>query len=400
MKEERDPLHLLLDRAGVFHQSFLQSHDAILICDGEARIRMVNEAFTELYGFDQEELMGANMAAEPEMEQSAPNNFTPEIWEELLDPATGVWRGEIRHAKKDGEPIYVKVKISTIRGGEGDIAAFLSIASDVSEKIQIEKKFVQQEKLFSIGLLSSGIAHEIGSPLNVISGRAEMLKSYLKDMSPEVGKSLRIIIQQTERISELIKALLNFSRPDSKKSPEDFTEIDLKKVLGECRKLLQVPMKGLGVSLSVKNHTDATVKWDFFKCEQVFFNLLQNAIHAVGKSKEPAIEVIFRPGDIAEKSLLERPFRSCLAVEVTDNGCGIPSQYLTRIFDPFFTTKEVGMGTGLGLSVVYGLVKEADGVIKAESTVGEGSTFTLILPAAAARGESEPQGEEGEPVAS
>lgn len=371
----------LTDRTQIFYQCFAHCNDAIMISDTKGKVLFVNAAFSRLYGYGEEEVLG-QPASLIRHGKSLPETFS-QMWKDIRHDAKGFWKGEIRNRRKDGSFVDVMLTITAVRGMNGGTIAYMSIALDITEKKQIEKQMVEHEKLSSIGLLASGIAHEIGSPLNVISGRAEMVKKQFSDKFPEAGKSLEIIVQQTDRISELIKALLNFSRPSSQGNPETFTKVDMVQVLDECRKLFNKSMKDLKVNFTVEHNAHATIRWDFYKCEQIFINLLQNAMHAVEHTADPEISVKFRPMAAEELTELDVSVSRGLAVEMRDNGCGIPEDSLGRIFDPFFSTKDPGMGTGLGLSVVYGLVKEVQGVIKVESTGGEGTTFTLLLPISA-----------------
>lgn len=374
---ETKKLDEISDNAFLFYQSFAHSNDAIMICDMEGKVLYSNAAFSELYGYSSDEVLGrpSSIVRHPD----TPSAVFSEMWRDILLPEKGFWKGEIRNLRRDGMPIEVQLTITAIKNRQGKTTGYMSIAVDISEKKRMEKNMIEQEKLSSIGLLASGIAHEIGSPLNVISGRAEMIKSQLSGRNLQAAKSLEIIVQQTDRISDLVKALLNFSRPTGQQSPETFSEIQAEKVLEESGKLLRKMMEERGVSFSVQITTDTTITWDFNKCEQVFINLLQNAVHALEETEKPVIEVCFRQATEREKGD-GNPRGTSLAIEVHDNGCGIPAADLGRIFDPFFSTKAPGMGTGLGLSVVYGLIKEAGGAIRVASTAGQGATFTLFLP--------------------
>lgn len=368
------------DQADIFQQCFENCNDAIMISDTSGKVLFINSAFTRLYGYSEAEVIG-QPASLIRHDKSVPEIFSS-MWEDIRSDAKGFWRGEIRNRRKDGSPVNVMLTITAVKDKAGQTAAYMSIALDITEKFHINKRMVEQEKLSSIGLLASGIAHEIGSPLNVISGRAEMVKNQLNTHQPDAAKSLEIIVQQTERISELIKGLLNFSRPSSGSTPQEFTEVDMVSVLAECRKLLNKPLKDLNVKFTVDGDSAAVIQWDFYKCEQIFINLLQNSIHAVEHTERPEIGVRFRSLTGAELPELEASGRNGVAVELRDNGSGISEDSLGRIFDPFFTTKDPGMGTGLGLSVIYGLVKEINGTIKVDSKEGQGSVFTLLLPAA------------------
>jgi PAS domain S-box-containing protein len=376
------------EQAGLFQQCFEHCNDAIMISDTEGKVSFVNSAFSYLYGYSEAEVLGQPVSL-IRHDNSLPETFT-RMWKDISSDAKGFWRGEIRNRRKDGSSVDVMLTIAAVKDKSGATIAYMSIALDITDKVNINKQMVEREKLSSIGLLASGIAHEIGSPLNVISGRAEMAKNQLNKHNPEAAKSLEIIVEQTDRISELIKGLLNFSRPLSVTKPQDFSEVDMVGVLDECRTLLNKSMRDLNVKFSVDGEPEAVIQWDFYKCEQIFINLLQNAIHAVEGTAAPEIGVTFRSMTAAELSELEFSDGKGVAVEFRDNGSGIPEESLGRVFDPFFTTKDPGMGTGLGLSVVYGLVKEINGTIKVNNRRGGGTVFTLLLPRASRSAGREP----------
>lgn len=379
---ESKKLAEISDQAYLFYQSFAHSNDAIMISDTEGNVLYSNAAFTDLYGYSSEEIAGkpTSTVRHPE----TPNGVFAQMWRAIQEPEQGIWIGDVRNRRKDGSAVDVQLTITAIKDGLGKTTAYLSIAVDITEKKQMAKSMIEQEKLFSIGLLASGIAHEIGSPLNVISGRAEMIKGQLAKDYPQAARSLDVIVQQTERISDLVKSLLNFSRPAGQRSPDTFSEIQVEKVLEESGKLLHKMLEERGVAFSVRKDADTAITWDFNKCEQVFINLLQNAIHAVEHTADPRVEISIEQGSERDLPALETPAEKCLVVLVRDNGSGIPPDHLDRIFDPFFTTKDIGVGTGLGLSVVYGLVKEIHGAVRVESALNVGTTFTLLLPAATA----------------
>ncbi len=240
----------------------------------------------------------------------------------------------------------------------------LIIFDDVTERDELERRLVQADKLSSVGLLAAGVAHEVNTPLAVISTYAQMLA---KQVSGDDQKSrlLEKIAKQTFRASEIVNSLLNFSRT----SPTAFDELDLNRVVHESLTLIQHQMEkaGLKVQLELDEQLPA-IKGNSGKLQQVFLNLFLNARDAMG------------PGG----TLTVRTFRrgESVGVNVADTGHGIQSENLTRIFDPFFTTKGIRKGTGLGLSVTYGIVREHSGVIEVESQPGEGTRFHLEFPAA------------------
>ncbi len=240
----------------------------------------------------------------------------------------------------------------------------LIIFDDVTERDELERRLVQADKLSSVGLLAAGVAHEVNTPLAVISTYAQMLA---KQVSGDEQKSrlLEKIAKQTFRASEIVNSLLNFSRT----SPTAFDELDLNRVVHESLTLIQHQMEkaGLKVQLDLEEQLPF-IKGNSGKLQQVFLNLFLNARDAMG------------PGGTLSVRTFQRG--ETVGVDVTDTGHGIEAENLTRIFDPFFTTKGVRKGTGLGLSVSYGIVREHSGVIEVESQPGEGTRFHLEFPAA------------------
>ncbi len=238
----------------------------------------------------------------------------------------------------------------------------LIIFDDITERDELERRLVQADKLSSIGLLAAGVAHEVNTPLAVISTYAQMLA---KQVSGDDQKSrlLDKIAKQTFRASEIVNSLLNFSRT----SPTAFDEVDLNRIIQESLVLIEHQMEkaGVRVQLDLEEQTPP-VKGNSGKLQQVFLNLFLNARDAMGGG-----------GTLTVRS---RNQGGAVAVEVIDTGHGIAPENLGRIFDPFFTTKAGRKGTGLGLSVTYGIVREHNGNIEVDSQPGEGTRFHLEFP--------------------
>jgi signal transduction histidine kinase len=223
---------------------------------------------------------------------------------------------------------------------------------------------VQTEKLTSLGLLAAGVAHEVNTPLAVISNYIQMLAKQIPVDDPR-QKTIERIVKQTFRASEIVNNLLNFSRTGA----AEFVEIDLNTVLDETLTLAQHPLKTAQVKV-VKNYADQLpfVLGSVTRLQQVFLNLFMNARDAMPSGGMLEVRTGAQNGSVE--------------VEVTDTGQGIPAEHLHRIFDPFFTTKATGRGTGLGLSVSYGIIKEHAGKVDVRSTPGQGTSFRLEFPVA------------------
>lgn len=237
-----------------------------------------------------------------------------------------------------------------------------------------QRQMLQTEKHSAIGRLAAGLAHEIGTPLNVISGRAELLLEQFGEREPRMAQGLKAIVSQIERISQLVAQLLDFAR-ESRPARE---RVVLPTVVHAVLDLLDVPLKRaqVDVDLSLPDELPPIVAHTN-QMQQVFLNLLLNSIDAI--EADPAHGNTKRRGRItieAESLGEDRRVR----VRVRDNGHGIRPEDLDRVFDPFFTTKPVGAGTGLGLSVVYGIVVDHRGTLAVESAPEVGTVVTLTLP--------------------
>lgn len=238
----------------------------------------------------------------------------------------------------------------------------LIIFDDITDRSELERQLVQADKLSSIGLLAAGVAHEVNTPLAVISTYAQMLA---RQLSGDDQKSLMLdkIAKQTFRASEIVNSLLNFSRT----SQTDFAEIDLNRVVRETANLLehQFAKGGVSVELSLDEGLPA-IRGNAGKLQQVFLNLFLNARDAMEEGGILRVRTASNNGSAL--------------VDVADSGKGIPPETISRIYDPFFTTKGARKGTGLGLSVTYGIVREHGGTIEVESLPGAGTCFHLDFP--------------------
>jgi signal transduction histidine kinase len=235
---------------------------------------------------------------------------------------------------------------------------------------EFEHKLRQVERLALIGTVASGIAHEVGTPLNIISGRVEMLVNKA-GTDERLQKDLNIINQQIERITKIIRELLSVSRPRE----HAVTDIDVNELLTGVLQFLSVPIEKsrIHVSLNVDG-CGSVVHGDKDQLQQVFLNLIVNALQSIEGSGKIDIRA----------ACVDRDGSNYVCVEIADTGKGIARENLEKIFDPFFSTKSHGEGTGLGLPIVRDIVKKHDGYISVESEIGKGSTFSVLLPSPAA----------------
>jgi two-component system, NtrC family, sensor kinase len=257
----------------------------------------------------------------------------------------------------------MNIAIAPLVSRENEQIGRLVIFDDVTDRAELERRLVQADKLSSIGLLAAGVAHEVNTPLAVISTYAQMLAKQVAE-DDQKSRILEKIARQTFRASEIVNSLLNFSRT----STSELVEVQLNRVIQETLSLLEHQLKKAGIEVRTKLDSNLEpVKGNPGKLQQVFLNLILNARDAM----EPrgVLDVITRSG---EKGVV---------VEVIDTGHGIAPEHLSRIYDPFFTTKSAKKGTGLGLSVTYGIIQEHGAAIEAISRPGEGTCFHLEFPA-------------------
>jgi signal transduction histidine kinase len=258
----------------------------------------------------------------------------------------------------------VNIAIAPLVSRDGQRIGRLVIFDDVTERENLERRLVQADKLSSIGLLAAGVAHEVNTPLAVISTYAQMLAKQVQG-DEQKSKLLDKIARQTFRASEIVNSLLNFSRTSS----SDFEDVDLNRVIRDTLNLLEHQFEKAGVGLDLELAPDLpAIRGNPGKLQQVFLNLFINARDAMEGGGTLTVATRAHPAGAR--------------VEVRDTGPGIPRDLLGRIFDPFFTTKNSRKGTGLGLSVTYGIVEEHGGMIEAGSHPGAGASFRLEFPAA------------------
>jgi two-component system NtrC family sensor kinase len=235
----------------------------------------------------------------------------------------------------------------------------------------LDERLLQSQKLAAIGQLSAGIAHEINNPLAIIRQEAEWMQQVLKKAASvaagereELQGSLSQIVQQVDRCTEIIRNLLDFAR---KREPVIQT-VDVNRLLNDMTMLVEKEAKHHNIKIVREYDRDLPgIYSDAPQLRQVFLNLLTNAAHAIGQDGTITLAT-FCTADGA------------VHIKISDTGCGIAPENLAKIFDPFFTTKPEGLGTGLGLSISHGIIQRLGGEIRVESTVGQGTTFTIALP--------------------
>ena len=250
------------------------------------------------------------------------------------------------------------------------------LEQETAERLAVVEQLNHAERLSTVGKLASGLAHELGTPLNVVTGRAKLIAN--GGMSEgDAAASAGVIKQQAERMTELIRKLLDFAR----RSPAAKGAESLAHLVEQVAHLLSPLASGRGCAIVVPEAEDSTkVEVDAAQVQQVLSNLVVNAVHAMPDGGTVTLSYGTRQGNAPADHA--GPTGDYAFIDVSDDGVGIPEENLGRIFTPFFTTKQVGEGTGLGLSIAHGIIKEHGGWIEVASKIGEGSTFSIYLPRA------------------
>ncbi len=356
--ERKRAEHLLRQSEERYRRLIAISPYAILVNRGD-RILFANDQAIKLFGaVKADEILGRSV-----MDLFHPD-YHPAIRErihELVEGRAQVPMLEEKIVTLSGRSVDAEVSAARFVDEEGP--AILVMLRDISERKRLQEQLRKTERIAELGTVASGMAHEIGTPMNVILGRAE----YLMDRVTEepIKKGLQTIITQVERITRVMNQLLSFAR---RKTPERGA-LDLKQVVEDSLEMFHERLTRSQIQLELLLADPCPmVLADADQMSQVMINLVMNAVHAMPN------------GGTLHVALA--PELQMVRLTVADTGHGIPREVIKKIFDPFFTTKEFGKGTGLGLTVVKGIIEEHQGSIAVESQEGAGTTFTILLPMA------------------
>jgi signal transduction histidine kinase len=256
----------------------------------------------------------------------------------------------------------VNLSVAPFQVGSGERCGTILILGDVTARVRLEEQLQHSEKMASIGLLAAGVAHEVNTPLAGISSYTQLLLGEVDDADPR-AELLRKIEKQSFRAAKIINNLLNFARSGT----SEFETLDVNKILLDVLSLVDHQLEGAHIKVrrELADHLPP-VRGNENRLQQVFFNLVLNARDAMPKG--------------GWLTLRTRADDDAVVAEIGDTGDGIRKEDIKRIYDPFFTTKGIGRGTGLGLSVSYGILQEHGGAIFVDSAPGQGTTFQVALP--------------------
>ncbi|MEK7382630.1 MAG: ATP-binding protein [Elusimicrobiota bacterium] len=341
------------------YQAFRRSNDVMFFCDPQGIIQDINDAFTQHYGWTREEAYGQN----PRILRS--RHTTPDIykemWEHILNPRIGFWRGELLNRTKDGREIPVVITITAVRDTSGDIVGYVSNGVDVAELRRLRERVAQSEALAQLGEMAAVVAHEIRNPLGSIVMAARQLGSgTLADEDREMVQ--RILHDESRRLSETLTNFLAFSQPRSPKLERS----DLNVLAADVARIIQGDAaEGPRISTSLAPGL-ASFRFDCDQVRQVAWNIALNAVQAIDGKGSVMVSTGLREG--------------FAFLRIDDDGPGIAPSAREDLFKPFKTTKS--HGTGLGLAIADRIVRAHGGRIEVESAPERGTSFTVLLPTA------------------
>lgn len=342
------------------------SVDAIISTDERGVLTFFSKGAEEIFGYKAEEVVGRPVGEYYYGEMEEARKVM-----DILREKGRVLSYETEFKAKNGRVVPVSLSASLLRDEKGEIVGTLGISKDITERKKLEEEkerlraqLTQSEKLSALGELISGVAHELNNPLTGVLGYSQLLLG--SDSDPRTKRDVEKIYREATRCQKIVNSLLSFAR---RQKPER-AYVNINAVIESALNLrvYQLKVDGVEVVKRLDENLSKTMA-DPHQLEQVFLNIITNAHQVMLKVKEA------RRLTITTESSDE-----IIRIKFTDTGPGIPPENLKRIFDPFFTTKDVGQGTGLGLSLSYGFIKEHEGSIYATSKLGQGATFVVELP--------------------
>ncbi len=350
--------------------------DAIIVRGLDNQLLFWNQGAERLYGWTQAEALERNAN---ELLYQEPLKRLREIKQTVL--TEGEWQGELNQVNKGGKNIVVESRWTLVRNKTGNPQSYLVVNTDITEQKQLESQFLRTQRLESLGTLASGIAHDLNNILAPILGFAQLLPIKLSNVDQQTQEYFRIIKNNAQRGTALVKQILTFARG----LEGEMGSIQIRHLIMEIKKIIEETFpKSIELEINTPRNL-LPINGDINQIHQVLMNLVVNARDAMPNGGKLIIEAEnYLVDEDYARLYLDATVGSYVLISVTDNGLGIPPEIIDRIFEPFFTTKEVGRGTGLGLSTLIGIVKSHGGFVDVISnTRGEatGTQVKVFLPA-------------------
>ncbi len=350
----------------------LDEHAIVSIADVKGNITYVNDKFCEISGYTREEIIGNNHR----MVKSGhhPPEFYKDLWGTISQGST--WKGDILNLRKDGTPYWVSATIVPFLNEKRKPYQYVAIRADITARKEAEKQLVRTSKLASMGEMSTGIAHELNQPLNIIRMSTDMLEEMLEegDVPKDVlAQKLARISEQVSRAAEITNYMRSFGKDDAKENAH-FLIID---AIHDATGIIREQYRSHNIELEFDLPKSCRpVIGSKGKFEQMILNLLSNARHAIEENSHKG-----HAGGFISITLIDDEHTDELRLSVRDSGGGIAEDIMDKIFDPFFTTQNVSQGAGMGLSLSHSIISDMGGTISVEN-VGYGADFTISLPVA------------------
>jgi len=374
-KTREQHLEAALKKSEATGHALLESaSEGIVLVDASGRITLVNAAAERMFGYDRAELLGQMLEIllpDPVRRVHAEHRAQYFGEPRVRPMGSGL---DLAGRRKDGTEFPVEISLSHIDAAEGMTA--MALITDITERKRVQAELQRQretlyraEKLAALGTLSAGIAHEMNNPLGIITSRIEvmLLDAEEQNLPPQVLEDLQVLHRATQRVARIAANLRSFAR----QAPREHTRVDLNTVVAETLLLVKKPLEVDGILLVTSlDPSLGAIVGDAGTLQQVLLNLVTNAREAMGG----------RGGEIRIETGIASERPGWVRVVVRDTGPGISPEELSKVFDPFYTTKKTG--TGLGLSVSYGIIQDHHGTVDVQSVPGKGTTFVLAFPVA------------------
>ncbi|MBU2549118.1 MAG: response regulator [Proteobacteria bacterium] len=358
-----------------FKTAIENTDDAIILTGADGLVEYVNPAFERTTGYSKDEVLGLEpgfLRGDLQGEESVEG-----IWEAIRNGR--VWRGHLTDKTRAGKTIEMEATVSPIPGEAGEPGGYVSVMRDVTRQVALENQLVQSQKMEAIGTLAGGIAHDFNNILGAIIGYTQLA---LFDCQEEdkAAHNLNSVLLACDRAKHLVEQILTFSR----KTKRERVKVDLVPLIKESQKFLRASIPS---TIDIRIHLEVAagyIQADPVQIQQVILNLCTNSLFAM-RDTGGLLEMRLRRTELDEVTTRQHPDLASgtyFVFSITDSGCGMDKETISRIFEPFFTTKDRGEGTGLGLSVAHGIVKGHSGAIVVYSEVGQGTTFNVYFPEA------------------
>lgn len=348
-------------------QAILESAvDGILSIDAHGTIQSANTAAGRIFGYGRDELLGSNVSIlMPAPHRDHHDAYLKRFLDTREARIIGIGR-EVMGLRKDGSQLPLDLAVS--EGRHRDEPIFTGIVRDLTELRRAEERAQSAEQLASLAVITAGIAHDVGTPMNVILGYADMLRDSLED--PKDKRRAEVISEQVRRVTDLLQTLLNIARPRKMLR----TPVQVESVLDHALEFFREKLRVRQIEIVRDYQPVPPIHADRDRLEQMFLNFLVNAADAMPSGGRLSVAIAIAEADASER------LPDGITISIADTGHGIEPEARERIFEPFYSSKERGKGTGLGLVVCRSIALDHHGSIEVESEPGRGTCFRIRLP--------------------